>query len=378
MIPFSKPHLSPKTLEYVSDAFASGRLSGDHSFTRRCHAFLEKSLNAKKVLLTTSGTHALEMSALLMKLNPGDEVICPSFTFSSTANAFALRGATLRFVDVDPVTMNVTADHIARAMTKKTKGICVVHYAGVSCDMDPILKLAAEANADVVEDAAQAIGSKYKGVPLGTLGKFGCLSFHETKNITCGEGGAIIVNDVDCATRAEVIREKGTNRAQFFRGETDKYSWKDIGSSYLPSDINAAVLLSQLEELEELQAMRLRIWNRYAKNLAPLAKKYSIRLPEIPPYAEEHNGHIFFIKLIDLEMRSRFISYMRQNDVQTTFHYVPLHSSLAGLQCGTFIGDDIATTRESERLVRLPIYPDLAMNDCDKICELIENFFMKV
>lgn len=328
--------------------------------------------------MTTSGTHALEMSALLMKLNPGDEVICPSFTFSSTANAFALRGATLRFVDVDPVTMNVTADHIARAMTKKTKGICVVHYAGVSCDMDPILKLAAEANADVVEDAAQAIGSKYKGVPLGTLGKFGCLSFHETKNITCGEGGAIIVNDVDCATRAEVIREKGTNRAQFFRGETDKYSWKDIGSSYLPSDINAAVLLSQLEELEELQAMRLRIWNRYAKNLAPLAKKYSIRLPEIPPYAEEHNGHIFFIKLIDLEMRSRFISYMRQNDVQTTFHYVPLHSSLAGLQCGTFIGDDIATTRESERLVRLPIYPDLAMNDCDKICELIENFFMKV
>ncbi len=376
MISFSKPYIPSKASAYLNEVFASGRLAGDHGFTQKCHRFLENMLNGSKVLLTTSGTHALEMSALLVDLKPGDEVICPSFTFSSTANAFALRGARLRFVDVDPVTMNITAKHIEHALNSNTKAICVVHYAGVACDMDPILKLAKLHSIPVVEDAAQAIGAEYNGKPLGTLGSYGCLSFHETKNITCGEGGAFISNTPESDLRSEVLREKGTNRAQFFRGEIDKYSWRDLGSSYLPSDINAAFLYSQLEEIDVIQKTRMAAWNRYEENLSGLASKGHIEVPQIPSYAK-HNAHIYFLKLKDLAERSAFIKYMRENKVQTTFHYVPLHSSEAGQKWGQFVGDDLATTKESERLVRLPLYSSLSVSDCDLISEKITDFFRK-
>ncbi len=374
MIPFSKPFIPAKSLTYLTEVFTSGRLSGDHSFTQKCHEYLERSIKAQKVLLTTSGTHALEMSALLLNLQTGDEVICPSFTFSSTANAFALRGAQLRFVDVDPVTMNITAQHIEQAITSKTKAICVVHYAGVACDMDPIIELGRLKNIPIIEDAAQAIGSEYKGKALGRMGLFGCLSFHETKNITCGEGGALIINDQENALRSEVIREKGTNRAQFFRGEIDKYSWRDIGSSYLPSDMNAAFLYSQLEEIDFIQAGRMNAWNRYAENLRSLSQKGFISLPQIPDYAK-HNAHIYFIKLKNSEWRSKFMKFLKDHKIHTTFHYVPLHSSEAGLKYGNFIGIDRVTTLESSRLVRLPLFSELSVEECDLICQHIEDFF---
>lgn len=376
MIPFSKPYIPAKSFSYLSDVFSSGRLSGDHIFTRKCHDFLEGRLLNRKVLLTTSGTHALEMSALLLGIEPGDEVICPSFTFSSTANAFALRGARLRFVDVDPVTMNITAEHIEQAITPKTKAVCVVHYAGVSCDMGPILELGRIKNIAIVEDAAQAIGSEYNGTPLGTMGAFGCLSFHETKNITCGEGGALIINNKESELRSEIIREKGTNRAQFFRGEIDKYSWWDVGSSFLPSDINAAFLYSQFEEFEYIQDQRMKIWNHYKENLSALVSRNLLEIPQIPSYAK-HNAHIFFIKLADLNERTSFIKHMRENEIQTTFHYVPLHSSVAGKKLGEFVGVDRATTKESDRLVRVPLFTDLSFSTCDLICEKTYDFFKK-
>lgn len=379
MIPFSKPFIPAKSVEYMSQVFSSGCLSGDHTFTKKCHQFLENYMSANKVLLTTSGTHSLEMSALLINLKPGDQVICPSFTFSSTANAFALRGAELRFVDVDPITMNITAEKIEQAITEKTKAICVVHYAGVACDMDPIMNLANAKNIPVVEDAAQAIGSTYKDKALGTIGTYGCLSFHETKNITCGEGGAFIINDPSAATqvRSEIIREKGTNRAQFFRGGIDKYSWRDIGSSYLPSDINAAFLFSQLEEIDFIQLGRMQAWKRYEENLSTLAKKGLIELQQIPTFAK-HNAHIFFIKLKNGLLRSKFIGFMKEHGIQTTFHYVPLHSSEAGLKFGQLVGSDIATTSESERLVRLPLFTTLTEAQCDQICGKVEDFFKTI
>lgn len=374
MIPFSKPYIPKKSFAYISEVFSSGRLSGDHVYTQKCSQLLKDYLKAKAVLLTTSGTHALEMAALLLDLNPGDEVICPSFTFSSSANAFALRGARLKFIDIEPKTMNVSAELIAEAITPKTKVVCVVHYAGVPCDMGPIMTLCNSYKIKVVEDSAQALGSEYKGQPAGSFGLFGCLSFHETKNVTCGEGGALMVNDEAYSLRAEVMREKGTNRAQFFRGEIDKYSWRDIGSSYLPSDMNAAFLYSQLEELDKIQSARMNIWQRYASALKNLAETGVIEIPQPPMYAK-HNAHIFFIKVRDIEQRTKFMNFMSENRVRTAFHYVPLHSSEAGRKFGAFIGVDHFTTHESERLVRLPLFSELPENDCDKICELVYQYF---
>lgn len=374
MIPFSKTYLPVQTIDYIKDALTSGRTSGDHAYTKKCHEFLRKSTRSEKVLLTTSGTHALEMAALLAEIKPDDEVIMPSYTFSSTANAFALRGARIKFVDVDPSTMNVNIDNIMPAINKKTKAICVVHYAGVSCDMDPISDLCLSKNITLIEDAAQAINSKYKNIPLGTIGNYGCLSFHETKNISCGEGGAIIIKDAHRYLDAEIIREKGTNRSQFFRGETDKYSWRGLGSSFLPSDLNAAALLAQLESMDIIHSQRADIWEKYFKNLLPLQTQEKIVLPKIPDYAES-NHHIFFIKLPNLDVRSRFISFMKSNQIQTPFHYVPLHSSEAGQKYGEFVGEDKFTTQESERLARLPLYPDLSASNFDFICQKVYDFF---
>lgn len=374
MIPFSKTHLPVQTIDYIKDALTSGRTSGDHTYTKKCHEFLRKSTRSEKVLLTTSGTHALEMAALLAEIKPDDEVIMPSYTFSSTANAFALRGARIKFVDVDPSTMNVNIDNIMPAINKKTKAICVVHYAGVSCDMDPISDLCLSKNIILIEDAAQAINSKYKNIPLGSIGNYGCLSFHETKNISCGEGGAIIIKDAHRYLDAEIIREKGTNRSQFFRGETDKYSWRGLGSSFLPSDLNAAALLAQLESMDIIHSQRADIWEKYFKNLLPLQNQEKIVLPKIPDYAES-NHHIFFIKLPNLDVRSRFISFMKSNQIQTPFHYVPLHSSEAGQKYGEFVGEDKFTTKESERLARLPLYPDLTESSFDFICQKVYDFF---
>lgn len=374
MIPFSKPYIPKKSFAYISEVFSSGRLAGDHAYTKKCTQFLKDNLKVEGLLLTTSCTHALEMTALLLEIQPGDEVICPSFTFSSTANAFALRGARLIFTDIEPTTMNITAALIEAAITPRTKAVCIVHYAGVSCDMKQIVEVTKSHGVMLIEDMAQAIGSTYEGKPLGTFGQLSCLSFHETKNITCGEGGALIINDSSYGFRSEIIREKGTNRAQFFRGEVDKYSWHDIGSSYLPSDLNAAFLYSQLEELQFIQNSRMTRWRQYLGNLIFLRDAGKIELPN-PPSFGTHNAHIFFIKLRDIDQRTHFMKFMNEHEVKTAFHYVPLHSSNAGQKFGSFVGNDRFTTKESERLLRLPLFSELTENECQKVCELIEKYF---
>ena len=373
-VPFNSPIFCEKGLSYIQDAIVKNRrLNGDGPFTKRCTQWFEEKLKTK-VLLTTSCTHALEMTSILIDIDKGDEVIMPSYTFVSTADAFALRGARIRFVDIRKDTLNIDETLIERAITKRTKVIVPVHYAGVGCEMDTIIDIAKRHNLYVVEDAAQGMMASYKGRQLGTIGDFGTYSFHETKNYTMGEGGICLVNNEAFMKRAEIIREKGTNRAQFFRGEVDKYSWVDIGSSYLPSELNAAYLYAQLEEAEEITVRRMRLWEHYFKLLTPLADKELIEIPYVPDCCE-HNAHMFYIKVKNLEERTRLLTYLKERGVGAVFHYVPLHSSIAGKKYGEFIGDDVNTTRESERLLRLPMFDSLRKEDVERVVEEIESFF---
>jgi dTDP-4-amino-4,6-dideoxygalactose transaminase len=341
---------------------------------KKCDSWLEKRFDAKKVLLTTSGSAALDMAALLCDIKPGDEVILPSFTFSSTANAFALRGAKLVFVDIRPDTMNIDENKIEDAITSKTKVIVPVHYAGVACEMDTIMSIAKKYNLFVVEDAAQAVTSKYKGRSLGTIGDFGCYSFHETKNFSMGEGGAILINNENYNDIAEIYREKGTNRSAFFRGQVAKYNWVEYGDSYLQSDLNAAYLWAQLEKADEIQNNRMDTWNSYWSAFEPHKTEWGIELPTIPKNCE-HNAHMFYIKCRNLDQRTRFIEYMKANEILCVFHYVPLHSAPAGLKYGRFSGKDIYTTAESDKLVRLPMYYNITDSDLNKVISKTIEFF---
>ncbi|GKX57289.1 dTDP-4-amino-4,6-dideoxygalactose transaminase [Leminorella grimontii] len=356
MIPFNAPPVVGTELDYMQAAMGSGKLCGDGGFTRRCQQWLEQNFGSHKVLLTPSCTASLEMAALLLDIQPGDEVIMPSFTFVSTANAFVLRGAKAVFVDVRPDTMNIDETKIEAAITEKTRVIVPVHYAGVACEMDTIMALAKKYNLYVVEDAAQGVMSTYKGKALGSIGHIGCYSFHETKNYTAGgEGGATLINDPTLIERAEIIREKGTNRSQFFRGQVDKYTWRDIGSSYLMADLQAAYLWAQLEAAQEINHRRLALWNNYYSAFKGLADKGRIVLPTIPADCV-HNAHMFYIKLNDVEDRTRFISYLKEAEIMAVFHYIPLHACPAGEKFGEFHGEDRYTTKESDRLVRLPMF----------------------
>jgi dTDP-4-amino-4,6-dideoxygalactose transaminase len=355
MIPFNKPFMTGRELHYIAQAHTNGHLSGDGAFTRRCHALLEKSIGCHKALLTHSCTAALEMTALLLDLQPGDEVIMPSFTFVSTANAFVLRGAVPVFVDVHPDTFNLDERLIEAAITPRTKAICVVHYAGVGCEMDTILALARAHGLRVVEDAAQGIHATYKGRPLGSIGDFGALSFHETKNVICGEGGALLINDPVFVEQAEIIREKGTNRSRFFRGQVDKYTWVDAGSSYLPGEITAAFLSAQLEEVEPIIRRRLAIWDRYHAWAEPLEMKGLLRRPIIPDHCT-HNAHMYYLLLESLERRTAFIAHLKAAGIGAVFHYIPLHSSPAGRRFGRTSGTMTVTDDTADRLVRMPLW----------------------
>lgn len=374
MIPFNKPAYVGNELEYMKQSIESGKICGDGFFTKKCQNWLEEYVGTNKALLTTSGTAALEMSAFLAGIREGDEVIMPSYTFVSTANAFVLRGAKIVFVDIRPDTMNIDENLIEDAITDKTKAIVVVHYAGVACEMDTIMDIAKKHNLVVIEDAAQALCAGYKGKPLGSIGSYGCISFHETKNYTMGEGGAVYINNPDDVERAEIVWEKGTNRKQFFRGQVDKYSWVDVGSSYLPSDMNAAYLWAQLEKHQEIKDDRLHSFNRYYDMLLELQNKELIGLPIVPEECD-HNGHMFYIKTRDLDERTRFIQYMKEKDILAVFHYVPLHDSAAGHIFGRFAGEDRYTTKESERLVRLPMYYGLENETIDYIVEQVYGFY---
>jgi len=375
MIPFNAPPVVGTEIEYMQSAMNSGKLCGDGGFTRRCQQWMEQRFGSKKVLLTPSCTASLEMAALLIDLQPGDEVIMPSYTFVSTANAFVLRGARIVFVDVRPDTMNIDETLIEAAITEKTRAIVPVHYAGVACEMDTIMALAAKHQLFVIEDAAQGVMSRYKGRALGTIGHIGCFSFHETKNYTAGgEGGATLINDASLVERAEIVREKGTNRSQFFRGQVDKYTWRDMGSSYLMADLQAAYLWAQLEAAERINQQRLRIWQRYYDALQPLAAQGRISLPVIPASCE-HNAHMFYIKLRDQDDREALISWMKEAEILTVFHYIPLHSSPAGERFSRFAGDDRFTTRESERLLRLPLFYNLSDNNQSTVISSLLSFF---
>lgn len=374
MINFNEPPFVGTEFVYLEQAIRNKKICGDGVFTKRCNAWLEDCTGAQKALLTTSGTAALEMAALLCDIEPGDEVILPSYTFSSTATAFVLAGARLVFVDIRPDTMNIDERMIEAAVSDKTKAIVVVHYAGVSCEMDAIMDLASEYNLRIVEDAAQDIMSLYKGRPLGSIGDFGCYSFHETKNYSMGEGGALLIADEKHNEPAEVLREKGTNRSRFFRGQVDKYTWVGYGSSYLPSDLNAAYLWAQLERADDINENRLAIWNRYYHAFVDLADQEIISLPVVPKECV-HNAHMFYMKCRGLSERTALIAYLRDRDVQSTFHYIPLHSAPAGRKFGRFAGDDVYTTAESERIVRLPMYYGLAEEDQDRVIEAVRAFF---
>lgn len=361
MIPFNSPPIVGSELDYMQQAMGSGKLCGDGGFTRRCQQWFEKNFRCPKVLLTPSCTASLEMAAILLDIQAGDEVIMPSYTFVSTANAFVLRGARIVFVDIRPDTMNMDETLIEAAITDKTRAIVAVHYAGVACEMDVIMQLAEKHHLYVVEDAAQGVMSTYKGQALGTIGHIGCFSFHETKNYTAGgEGGATLINDPALVERAEIIREKGTNRSQFFRGQVDKYTWHDIGSSYLMSDLQAAYLWAQLQVAPEINRHRLGLWQQYQRALQPLQDGGHLLLPTLAPHCA-HNGHMFYIRLPNVETRDAFISYMKEAEILTVFHYIPLHSSPAGQNFGRFCGQDNYTSQESRRLVRLPLFYN--MND---------------
>ena len=374
MIHFNVPPFLGTEFTYMKQAVENHKICGDGPFTKKCNEWLENKFNAKKVMLTTSGTSALEMAAWLCNIQPGDEVILPSFTFSSTATAFTLVGAKLVFVDVRPDTMNIDEKLIEQAITPKTRVICAVHYAGVACEMDAIMDIAKRHNLKVVEDAAQGVMSSYKGKPLGTIGDFGCYSFHETKNYSMGEGGAIVINDESAITRAEILREKGTNRTQFYRGQVAKYNWVDWGSSYLPSDLNAAYLWAQLFEADKINDNRLETWNKYNKAFKPLAEKGIIELPVIPDGCV-HNAHMFYIKCKDLKTRTSYIDFMKANDILCVVHYVPLHSAPAGIKFGRFYGEDKFTTSESDRLVRLPLYYNIDEKDLNFVITKTLEFF---
>lgn len=375
MIPFNKPPVVGTELTYMKQAMESGKLCGDGGFTKRCEEWMEKRFDCPKVQLTPSCTASLEMAAILINIKPGDEVIMPSFTFVSTSNAFVLRGATIVFVDVRPDTMNMDETKIEAAITERTRAIVPVHYAGVACEMDTIMAIAKKHNLFVIEDAAQGVMSTYKGRALGTIGHIGCYSFHETKNYSSGgEGGATLVNDKSLINRAEVIREKGTNRSQFFRGQVDKYTWRDIGSSYLLSDLQAAYLWAQLEEAEKINDRRLLLWQRYYEALSPLAQEGKLALP-IVPEGLVHNAHMFYIKLKDVEERTAFNEYMKSNGVLTVFHYVALHTSPAGEEFGRFHGEDRYTTNESDRLVRLPMFYNMTDDEQQTVIAKIKAFF---
>ena len=374
MINFNVPPYTDDEMEYVKAAIDSHKISGDGEFTKKCNAWMEERFDAAKVLLTTSGSTALDMAALLCDIHPGDEVILPSYTFSSTANSFVLAGAKLVFVDIRPDTMNLDEKLIEAAITDKTKVIVPVHYAGVACEMDTIMKIARKHGLLVVEDAAQGVMSTYKGKALGTIGDFGCYSFHETKNYSMGEGGALVINNPAFFEKAEVLREKGTNRSKFFRGQVDKYTWVDFGDSYLPSEINAAYLWPQLQRADEINNNRLDSWKQYYDAFEHLKEEEKIELPIIPEGCV-HNAHMFYIKLKTLQERTAFISFMKQNGISCVFHYVPLHSAPAGIKFGRFDGNDNFTTKESDRLVRLPLYYKLTQEDIDYIISKVNEFF---
>lgn len=376
MINFNIPPYTGKEMEYMKQAVENKKICGDGPFTKKCNQWLEERFHAQKVLLTTSGTTALEMATILCDLHEGDEVILPSYTFSSTATSVVLTGAKLVFVDIRPDTMNIDETKIEDAITDKTKAIMVVHYAGVACEMDTIMDIAKRHNLKVIEDAAQGVMSTYKGRYLGTIGDFGCCSFHETKNYSMGEGGALVINNPEYNEKAEILREKGTNRAKFFRGQVDKYTWVDYGSSYLPSDLNAAYLWAQLEKADEINENRLQSWNHYNEAFKELAKAGKIELPTIPEDCV-HNAHMYYVKLKDLEDRTKFIAYMKEAGVQCTFHYIPLHSAPAGQKFGIFSGNDEHTTSESDRLVRLPLYYQLSDEDQSRVIMSIKKFFEK-
>lgn len=376
MIRFNVPPYVGKETEYMKEAIDSHKICGDGEFTKRCNAWIEEHTGTAKALLTTSGTQALEMAALLSDIQPGDEVILPSYTFVSTANAFVLRGAKLVFVDIRPDTMNIDEKLIEDAITDKTRAIVPVHYAGVGCEMDTIMDIAKRHNLVVVEDAAQGVNAFYKGRALGSIGDYGCFSFHETKNYSMGEGGAILINRPEQIEDAEIIREKGTDRSRFFRGQVDKYTWVNIGSSFLPSDINAAYLMAQLEMADEINENRLQSWAHYNEGLQDLAQEGVIELPYIPEECT-HNAHMFYIKTKDMEERKALISYLKERDIAAVFHYVPLHSAPAGLRFGRFHGEDRYTTKESERLLRLPMYYNLSESDQQKVIDAVHGFYHK-
>lgn len=373
-IPFNIPAVVGTEQDYILDAIQRKKLCGDNYYTKLCNKLIEEKYNAKKVLLTTSCTHALEMSALLCNIKHGDEVIMPSFTFVSTANAFYLRGAKIVFVDIRPDTQNINESLIEQAITDKTKIIVPVHYAGVSCEMDKILEVAREYSLKVVEDAAQGVNAYYKGKALGTIGDLGCYSFHETKNYTMGEGGAILVNRDDEILRAEIIREKGTNRSEFLLGLVDKYTWVNEGSSYLPNDLSAAYLYGQLLSADRINEKRIERYNQYYNNLSELAVKEKIELPYVPENCI-HNAHMFYIKTRNLSERKDLMDYLKGRGVLSVFHYVPLHTSPQGKKCGVFVGADMYTTDTADRLMRLPMYSDLKKEEVDYVCEQIYDFY---
>lgn len=375
MIPFNVPPHYGNEEKYITQAIQNHKICGDGEFTKKCNAWMEEHFKAKKVLLTTSGTSALEMAALLCDVRPGDEVIIPSYTFCSTADAFVQRGCKIVFVDIRPDTMNIDEKLIEQAITEKTKVICVVHYAGVACEMDIIMDIAHRHNLKVVEDAAQAVMSTYKGKSLGTIGDYGCYSFHETKNYSMGEGGAIVINtNIEDIEKAEIIREKGTNRSKFWRGQIDKYTWVDYGSSYLPSELNAAYLWAQLEVAEKINDNRLSIWNCYYEALKKLADSGRFEIPTITNKCV-HNAHMFYIKCHDLEERTKFISFMKEQNIGCVFHYIPLHSAPAGMKFGCFSGEDRFTTSESEKLVRLPLWYGMKDIEVNAVISAIKKFF---
>lgn len=376
MINFNLPPYTGKELQYIKEAIAQHKICGDGKYTQQCSAWIENRTGVPKALLTTSCTHATEMAAILLGIKKDDEVIMPSYTFVSTADAFVLRGAKVVFVDIRPDTMNIDEKMIEAAITERTKAIVPVHYAGVSCEMDTIMAIAQKYNIPVIEDAAQGVMSFYNGKALGSIGDFGCYSFHETKNFSMGEGGALLIRDKSYIEDAEIIREKGTNRSKFFRGQIDKYTWVKPGSSYLPSDMNAAYLWAQLEIAEQITEKRLKLWNRYYEILLPLQKQGIIELPVIPENCT-HNAHMFYIKTKDLIERTELINFLKAKEIMAVFHYIPLHTAPAGLKYGRFFNEDKYTTKESERLLRLPMYYDLEPEQIDYIAEMIKQFYGK-
>ncbi len=374
MINFNIPPFTGKEMDYIRQCVEAQKICGDGSFTHKCNQWIEERTGTAKCLLTTSCTHATEMTALLADIKEGDEVIMPSYTFVSTADAFVLRGAKVVFVDIRPDTMNIDEKLIEAAVTENTKAIVPVHYAGVACEMDAIMSIAEKHHLFVIEDAAQGMMASYKGQALGSIGDFGCYSFHETKNYSMGEGGALLIRDKKYIEDAEIYREKGTDRSKYYRGQIDKYTWVNYGSSYLPSDMNAAYLYAQLEMAEEINDARLKIWNTYYEGLKGLEEQGKIDLPVVPKDCI-HNAHMFYIKARDLEERTKLIDYLKQHSVHAVFHYIPLHSAPAGKEYGRFVGEDVYTTKESERLLRLPLYYGMRTQDAERVIELINNFY---